>query len=98
MWLHLWENINLRGSTVKNYRLIASTVLGLLITWVTMLIVFAVSGLLINVIGVAGIIVVLALLLVPSGGLRTQRLCQYPGTMEDRRPLVPHCLARTAGR
>lgn len=51
-----------------NIRRAVGISLGLLVSWVTMLIVFAGSGLFVNAIGIAGIIIALILLVVPSNG------------------------------
>ncbi|HEY3273410.1 MAG TPA: hypothetical protein VGJ92_06585, partial [Methanocella sp.] len=64
---------------MKNYLLIVSVVLGLIVAWVTMILVFAGSSLLINVIGIAGIILTLLALCLPSYGWKG--LKDYAGSL-----------------
>jgi dienelactone hydrolase len=51
-----------------NIRQAAGIVSGLIVTWVTMLVVFAGSGLVVNILGIAGIIIALIFFVVPSYG------------------------------
>jgi dienelactone hydrolase len=53
---------------MKDFRPIARLVLGLIVAWVTMVIVFVGNSLLINVIGIAGITIMLLTLFMPSNG------------------------------
>lgn len=54
---------------MKKIVLVASLLLGLIIVWVTMLLVFVGNGIIINFIGIAGLFISLMVLVVPSQGL-----------------------------
>jgi hypothetical protein len=70
---------NMAGLSLKNYRLISSVVLSLIVAWVTMILVFVGNSLIINITGLAGIIITLLALFAPSSGWKEQK--DYIGSL-----------------